>query len=122
MDASEHALLAGAMAIAVGLVKIIEKAFDWLTSRKDRETKAVIDVETARALRETNDRVHHSDEIISLRDNDGIPMVYTPRSYLDNQLKMSEAIRDMSDAHDHTTSELERTNKKIDEILASIKK
>jgi ABC-type transporter Mla subunit MlaD len=122
MNATDHALLAGAMALAMGLVKVLEKVFDWASNRKGKEIKAVLDGDTARTLRETNEQVRHTSDIIGLRDNDGIPMVYTPRSYLDNQLKMTEALRDLSQNQDTTTSQLEATNKKIDEILASIKK
>jgi ABC-type transporter Mla subunit MlaD len=110
------------MALAMGLVKVLEKVFDWASNRKGKEIKAVLDGDTARTLRETNEQVRHTSDIIGLRDNDGIPMVYTPRSYLDNQLKMTEALRDLSQNQDTTTSQLEATNKKIDEILASIKK
>lgn len=115
MTGGDHALLATMMALAMGLVKVLEKLADYLMGKKSKEIKAVLDEETARALRDTNDRMHHTDEIVSLRDNDGIPMVYTPRSYLDNQLRMAEALRDVS-------RESQSTSEKIDEILRSLKR
>jgi hypothetical protein len=123
MNASDHALFTSAMAIALVLVKVLEKCFDWVTKRvsggKDGATKVELGDEPSRMIRETYEQSKHTDEIVSIRDNDGIPMVYTPRSSLENQLKMAEALRDMSK---DTVSSSEELSRKIDEVLAEIKK
>lgn len=113
-----HALLATLMALAVGLVKVLEKVADWLMKRgKDDKATVVasLDAEASRMVRETYEKNGDVHQVISRTDNDGVPLVYTPRSYLDNQLRMAEALRDVS-------KESESTAKKIDDILASLKK
>ncbi len=113
-----HALLATLMALAVGLVKVLEKLADWFMKRGKEEKAMVIaslDAEASRMVRETYEKNSAVHQVVSRTDNDGIPMVYTPRSYLDNQLRMAEALRDVAK---NTDSNAE----KIDEILRSLKR
>lgn len=113
-----HALLATMMALAVGLVKVIEKLTDWLMKRGKEDKSTVVaslDSEASRMVRETYEKGTDVHQVVSRTDNDGVPLVYTPRSYLDNQLRMAEALRDVS-------KESASTAKKIDEILSSLKK
>ena len=124
MDAGDHAILTSALAIALVLVKVLEKAFDWVTKKISKEkeggvSKVELAAEPSRMIRETYEQTKHTDEILSVRDGDGIPMTYTPRSALENQLKMAEALRDMSR---DTVNTSEQISKKIDEVLAEIKK
>jgi hypothetical protein len=113
-----HALLATLIALAMGLVKVLEKFADWLMKRgKDDKSTMVasLDAEASRMVRETYEKGADVHQVVSRTDNDGIPMVYTPRSYLDNQLRMAEALRDVSKG-------TESNAEKIDEILRSLKK
>jgi hypothetical protein len=124
MDASDHAILTSALAIALMLVKVLEKSFDWVTKKLTKEkeggtSRVELAEEPSRMIRETYESARRVDEISSVRDHDGIPMVYTPRSALENQLKMAEALRDMSR---DTVSSQEEISRKIDEVLAEIKK
>lgn len=118
MTGGDHAILATAMALAMGLVKVIEKLADWLMKRgKDEKSTVVasLDAEASRMVRETYEKGGDVHQVVSRTDNDGIPMVYTPRSYLDNQLRMAEALRDVS-------KQSESTAQKIDDILRELKK
>lgn len=124
MDTGDHAMIGMAMAIALGLVKALESLITWAVKRsknggKEEVTKVELGSEPSRMIRETYESTKHVDEIISLRDHDGVPMVYTPRSALENQLKMAEALRDLSR---DTVSRQDAISKKIDEVLSSIKK
>jgi len=124
MDAADHAIITSAMAIALVIVKILERSVDWITKKLTKEkeggvSRVELAAEPSRMIRETYEQTKHADEILSVRDGDGIPMVYTPRSALDNQLKMAEALRDMGR---DTVSSQEQISKKIDEVLAEIKK
>lgn len=121
MDAHDHVSIGAITAGAIGLVKIMESLVSWASKkvRPGKEKQEVtLAVEPSRMLRETYEHASHVSNIVSLRDGDGIPMVYTPRSALQNQLKMAEAIRDIE--VEHRSNHLE-VSRKIDEILSSLK-
>lgn len=132
LDASDHAMIATAMAIALGLVKALESLITWAVKRtrgKEETTKVELATEPSRMIRETYEKTNKIEETVNLRDGDGIPMVYTPRSSLANQVKMAEAIRDLSHSQDNAlTGQAEiltgqaEISRKVDEILSSIKK
>jgi hypothetical protein len=102
----------------------LESFITWAVKRSKnggKEETLLVELasEPSRMIRESYENSKHTDEIISLRDHDGVPMVYTPRSALENQLKMAEALRDLSKDSSNRDEEI---SKKIDEILSNIKK
>jgi hypothetical protein len=127
MDGSDQAILAAAMAVAVGLVKVVEKLVDWL-AKKSRNAKGEgvtvvsLDPETSRVVRETHELSENVARVIERTDYDGVPMVYTPRSIVGNQLKMAEAIRELSHAQDRVHESQEEIDRKLDEILSALRK
>jgi hypothetical protein len=125
LETGDHAMIATAMAIALGLVKALESLITWAVKRsrgKVETARVELGSEPSRMIRETYEATGKIGEIVSLRDGDGVPLVYTPRSALETNVKMAEAIRDLSrDQELECTSRVELT-RKIDEILATIKK
>lgn len=117
MTGSDHALLGALMAMSVGLVKIIERLVDWMVEKKKKRLEdeeraakgtnghsnghsAKLDEETAVALKE----IHG---IVSLKDQDGVPLVYWPRSQIATQKEIAETLCDINRSQDKMVDRLE---------------
>lgn len=139
METSDHATIGAVITLALGVVKAAEAFINWLIKKsrgKEAAARALtvdLSTEPARMLRETYERANRIDDVMSLKDRDGIPMVYTPRSFIDTQSRVAEAIRDLgtgqvqldkkqSDALETLRKFDEDYSKKLDEILSHIKK
>lgn len=66
-----------------GLVKIIEKGVNWAISKKKGHVASAIvqlDPQASAALVQILARVEKIEETVSVKDQDGIPLIYFPRS------------------------------------------
>lgn len=99
------------LALAVGVVKLLEKLTEWgfgkMRSRKNAANghtnghSSHLDTETALVLKE----IHG---IVSIRDHDGVPLVYWPRSQIETQKEIAETLRDISRSNDKMVDRLEQ--------------
>lgn len=120
MMAHDDTTVAMLIALAMGLMKVLEKFAEWAMSKmkKDKGTNghsAKLDPETAMALKEIHD-------IVQLKDSDGVPLVYWPRSQTETQKEMAETLRDISRAQDKTVDRLELVADRLGDIVKNTDK
>src|SRR5258708_30131490 len=135
MNPSEHGMLASLIGLAFGFIKILENLALWGIKRMKNSKESGsgnvtvrLDADVSRMVRETHERAVRADSILCKTDNDGIPMVFTPRSLMENQLRMAEALRDVGSSCERINSNIERVahrqegqGEKLDEILDQVK-
>lgn len=103
------------LALALAVVKLLEKGAEWAITRfkarkKDGEDEhtnghtnghsAKLDAETAQALKEIHD-------IVQLRDGDGVPLVYWPRSQIETQKEIAKSLTELNRSNDKIVDRLE---------------
>lgn len=113
---------ASLIAIGMGLIKIIEKLVEWGSKKIKKAngngtTVVSLDPETSRMLA----RVGHIDEIVSVRDNDGRPLVYSPRSMEENMDRVTDILKEVAASQMRVYSRMDENTEKLDEILATLR-
>lgn len=115
--------VAALLAISIGLLKIVEKVIEWGFKKvSERNGNAVntgitsvqLDPESARYFREIYEKAHDIHNTISIKDNDGVPMVYSSRSNNENVKDIALCLRDVSSSQERITSALDKIEDKID--------
>lgn len=103
------------LALAIGTVKLLEKVVEWgITKIKEKRSKKgsnghsngnghshSLDAKTIQALKEMHD-------IVQLRDSDGVPMVYWPRSQVDIQKEIVSTLHDINRSQDRMVDRLDQ--------------
>lgn len=83
MTSGDSVSVASLLALALGLVKIIETLVAWGVKKmsKKEETKTYVQLapDASRMIRETHERVGEMHVITNRYDQDGTPLVYGPR-------------------------------------------
>lgn len=116
IDASEHAANGGMIALALGLVKLLEHLITWITKKakgEEREKTVVVELgpEPSRMLREVYEATQDIRQVTELKDNDGVPLVFTPRSMI--QTQMAAALRDVDRKTDEIAESVEQISRDI---------
>ena len=133
-----EATIAGLLALALGLVKVVEIFGTWAMkkmspakSEKSSEKVVVVqlDAEVSRMIRDTHDRVHTMHEVTNVRDHDGIPLVYSSRTTGENVSAVAAAVRDISSSQEKIVDVLkdldekvEENSDKLDDVLKNVQK
>ena len=116
MTGADHAILGTLMAFAVGVVKIIERLVDRFADKKKKEGNghtnghsSTLDPQVSQAIKEIHD-------VVQLRDGDGVPLVYWPRSQMETQKEMAKSLVDINRGQDKMVDRLERVGDSLEEI------
>lgn len=117
MEAADHVAMGSVFAVALAVVKMLEHLVLALVERfsAKEDKKVELAEEPSRMIRETYENSERVHDIVGRHDDDGVPMVYTPRSSFATQQRMADALTDISNSHD-------RLSEKVDEVLSEIKK
>jgi len=95
-------LISSSLAIALGLVKIIERLLDgYLNKRNGKALRCGM-------LSGYGDAIMKIAEIQGRVDNDGIPLCYSPRSILESQEKIMASVQEVTRSQERIAETLER--------------
>lgn len=86
----DHGLLAAALAVALGLLKVLEKALTWVFAKMRPSRPAVVELgpKSRDLVLGILARAEDSAEILGRADADGTPLVYGPRKDVRRVLDM----------------------------------
>lgn len=117
-----EAIIAGLLALALGFIKVLEVFGTWFVKKlgptKEKSDKVVVvqlDPEVSRMIRDTHDRVHSMHDILTVKDHDGTPLVYSSRSMAENVSVVAAAARDISSSQERIVEILEKIDDNVDE-------
>lgn len=114
INVTETAALTGTIVALVELVKwLVQKVAG---GKKPGIAHARLEPETNSLIRELHDSTKKIEEIISLRDPDGIPFVYSPRSIVAVQKEIAEILRAVSVSQQRVAEVCERIEERLDDI------
>jgi hypothetical protein len=85
----DPAILAGLMALCLGLLKILEKAIGWAADKVAPKQPSVVELgpKSLDVLYDIKRKAEDTAEIIGRVDHDGTPLVYGPRKEARDILK-----------------------------------
>lgn len=114
---------AGLFALAMGLMKVLEIMATWLVKKmgptKEKSEKVLVvqlDPEVSRMIRDTHDNVHRMHDVLSVKDHDGVPMVYSSRTTAENVNSIAAAMRDVASAQERIAGVIEKIEDKVDDL------
>lgn len=111
------------VAVIVTLVKIVEKLVDWgvskFTGNKSEHITMQLDPETARAIHETNLKMAGVADITTLKDHDGVPMVYCLRSIPEDLRQTAILLRDISYTQQRLLDRLEALDDRVEDVQST---
>lgn len=121
---NDSATIAGLIALAVSLVKLLELFAAWALKKiqpaKDGSNGHVslvqLDPITSQALRDILERVHDVSEIVKVKDRDGTPMVYSSRTNNDNVQQIATCLRDVSKCQERIVERLDKMDDKLSAV------
>jgi hypothetical protein len=124
MEMHDDATIAGLLALAIGLIKVIEVLVIWgmKKMKSGREganghvTLVQLDPSTSQALKEILEKVHDVHQISQVKDQDGIPMMYSSRSNNENVKQIALCLRDVSHCQERIVEKLDKMNDKLETI------
>lgn len=136
-DATSSVLVASLIALAVGLVKVVERLIDWAMKRKKQEqhkqvehNNMVLKLDDTISKMFVEDHAHINTmlDVMSVRDGQGVPLVYTPRSIMDEQRQMSMLLGQISasqsrlaETQDRMMDSQSKLCEIVDELLREVK-
>lgn len=98
----ETAGIAGLIALAIGLSKIIEKLIDRFVPKKHHD-EVISDPRITRVV-----------SILEAHDQNGVPLVYSPRMLVDQQTKMAELMAKSASSLEKIADQLDGINDHLD--------
>lgn len=123
LDFTDHLTLASLLSVAVIVMKTAEKFFEWASKKVGRGEKNIVivqlDPESSRMIRETHENTLHVTDLISVRDHDGTPMVYSSRTASENVQLIAAAMQDVSKSQERLASTLDKVEEKQDKAVAN---
>lgn len=130
---SDSAVVASAIAVALGLVKVVESLVSVvvkrLTNGRQQHVPTVVqlDQEVSRLMRETHERTATIEQIVSARDSTGAPMVYSPRPCSIDEMKVelrsiSENVVEIMRAQDDVADGVSTANERLESIIVASSK
>jgi hypothetical protein len=116
--------IAAMMGVIMALIKILEIFCSWLLNKlivnndvsknnKDHIGIVMLDSEYSKLVRETYDMTLKMKDIIVQKDLDGAPLVYYPRSVVDEQKKVCGIIKDISSLQEKELDLQEQINDNV---------
>lgn len=97
----DNSTVASLIVAAISLIKIVEKIFDWGFEKfiKKQQSNVIVqlDAQASAAIVELLRRTEDIQEILYTKDNDGIPLVYFPRSHIHDIVARQRATLDKID-------------------------
>ena len=117
MDIGSTALLGAFIGIALGLVEVIKLLISYFVKRPNAEPRNGSSLTTAEreALFGTYKLIEKVTEILSAKDEDGLPLVYTPRSFIKLQSELVDTQQRIVFLMEVQTKLLEKLESKMDE-------
>lgn len=103
-----EALLIAAITVAVGLVEIVKKLIEKMMSRNGN----------GNGHAKIGDLAHKLDALVAwhdVRDQNGVPMGYFPRSIIDTQKEMTVALQSISATQEKIAEHLDHLKDRLDE-------
>lgn len=116
MDATvgTTALLSAAMALAMGLVKVIEILLQKVLNGKEKQGNSTY------PFNGHSQRIEGKlDQLVAwhdTKDQDGVPLGYFPRRIIDVQKEMTEALREIAETNKRTVEHLGRISARFDDL------
>ena len=119
----QEATIAGLLALAMGLLKVLEVFGGWLVKKmspdkEGSEKKVVVvqlDPEVSRLIHDTHDKVIRLHDINNVKDHDGIPLVYSSRTMAENVSAVAAAVRDVSSSQEKIVDVLKELDDKVED-------
>ena len=96
-------VLAAIVAVVIGLGKVIE-----LLVLRSIPSKSVL-------MDEERDWIQHTYKVVSRQDSDGIPLVYVPRSWAENQKDMQQIMTQIVNDQRRIADILDRIENKLED-------
>ena len=107
----DNTTVAALLAITIGFVKVLEKIADWAYARyvnnnnrgaNNNGNMSIVQLDpmASAALVEILKRTEKIDDLLSPRDNDGVPLIYFPRSSIHDIVARQRATLDKIDEID----------------------
>ena len=110
--------VAGLVAAVVVLIKLIEFLINALVKKKDTPNQELL-----KGINKQKELSHniltlvtHLDDMHNKYDEDGTPLWYVPRSWVDTQNHISVSLRDMSHTQESMSKVMEKLIKIVDTI------
>lgn len=127
---TDQATIAGLLALAIGLVRVLEKVIEWgskkirggTENRGETTTIVRLDGETTRMVHDIHTRTGWMSETMSVKDPDGTPMIYSPRSIGDDMKDIASLIRDASLVNQRVLDRLESLDDRVTDVQANVRK
>lgn len=100
MEVHDNATIAALFALSMGLIEVIKSLAAWITKRangKNGNGRAVVvqlDPEVSRLIRETAEHARATAEVVTLRDQNGVPLIYASKIASE---KMDNVTKDLTD-------------------------
>jgi hypothetical protein len=114
--------VAALIAVAMGLVRIVEKIVEWGVKKMSGEEKkavVVLDPDTTRIINEIHSRTLSLTETIGLRDPDGVPMVYSSRQVAEDVRATALVLRDISYTQQKLLDRLEALDDRVEDVQST---
>lgn len=114
---------AGLLALAVGLVKIVEVTIRWGLTKIKKEPKVgtskpvmvQLDPEVSKLIVETGENVRDMHMVMGRVDQDGTPMVYSSRSGIDTLREIAAMVKDAARSQERLAATLDRLDTRFTE-------
>lgn len=118
IESTDPALMATLLAIAMGLVKILESVVTWAIKRvrpesADKQMVVRLDSESSRLIRNTSDKIDSISIIVNRVDQMGTSLIYGPRTDVSYVSAAVERIEEKVDNIEKLTESIASSKKDI---------
>lgn len=115
MEATITAAIVAAMITAIKVIDVLVDKFIKSDKGEKGTVTVVLDPEISRIVHETRENTAAILQICTTMDQDGIPMVYTPRSLVNHQEKILDVCRQISYSQEKVVETCEKLVDRVDE-------
>jgi len=112
--AADAAIISGFFALTIGLIKLATLAINKIRGRNSDGSEQVEDEEFSS---EDRRMLKNLWELNNVKDSDGIPLVYVPRSYNEQHEKIIDALTQISKSQERTAYILEQIANGLSKML-----
>jgi hypothetical protein len=109
MDTSTIGIVVAAATVIAAIFKLMEAMFSWMSKKLGKEKETVyceLDPETMGIFRQIGESLRRVDEIVSVRDQNGVPMVYTSRDAIAKVHKIHSDAAEIRKSQDEIVEDL----------------
>ncbi len=110
---------AGLIAVAIGLVKIVEKLVEWTFKKMSPDgAKPVVELspEISRLIHETHQRTVLMAEIMGVKDGEGVPLMYSSRVIAEDVRSTAMVLKDISYTQQKLLDRLEALDERVSDV------